>query len=270
MTIITISRGSYSMGKAVAERVAERLGYECLSRDVLLEASDQFNIEEIKLEQAIKDAPSILERFTQGKHSYIAYIQSALTRHVCRDNVVYHGLAGHLLLGEVPHVLKVRIIADPELRMKVVMDREKLNRREAGAWIGKLDRARSKWGRSLYGVEPGDPALFDLLLNVPRYEVDDATELICRSAEMKQFKTTPDSQQQMEDLALACRVKATLVERHSDVSVASKYGNVLIYCDAGDRYARKLKASAEELCGSIEGVNNIEVHCGVTPPDSAV
>jgi cytidylate kinase len=270
MTIITISRGSYSMGKAVAEQVGERLKYECLSRDVLLEASDQFNIEEIKLEQAIKDAPSILDRFTHGKQSYIAYIQSALARHMCKDNVVYHGLAGHLLLGDIPHVLKVRIIADPELRMKVVMEREKLGRREAGAWITKLDRERSKWGRSLYGVEPGDPELFDLLLNVPRYEVDDATELICRSAEMKQFKTTSESQRRMEDLALACRVKATLIDRHSDVSVASTYGNVVIYCDAGDRYARKVKASAEDLCGNIDGVNNIEVHAGVTPPDSAV
>lgn len=35
MAIITISRGSYSKGKEVAEKVAEKLGYECISRDVL-------------------------------------------------------------------------------------------------------------------------------------------------------------------------------------------------------------------------------------------
>ena len=40
MSIITISRGSSSMGKAVAEKVAERLGYHLISREVLLDASN--------------------------------------------------------------------------------------------------------------------------------------------------------------------------------------------------------------------------------------
>jgi cytidylate kinase len=270
MAIISVSRGSYSQGKAVAERVAERLGYECLSRDVLLQASDQFNIPEIKLEQAIKDAPSILERISHGRQRYIAYIQSALTRHLCRDNIVYHGLAGHVLLKNVSHVLKVRIIAALDLRVTIVMDREKLGRRDAASWIAKLDRERRKWTKSLYGVDPWDPSLYDLLLNLPRFEVDDAVELICRSAELKQFKTTAESQKEMEDLALACQLKAALVEKHPDLYIASRYGNVLVYCAAGDRHARKVKAAVGEVCSQIKGVNNIEVHAGVSPPANAV
>jgi len=39
MPIITISRGSYSKGKAFAEKAAQSLGYECISRDIILEAS---------------------------------------------------------------------------------------------------------------------------------------------------------------------------------------------------------------------------------------
>ncbi|MEJ2071714.1 MAG: cytidylate kinase family protein [Syntrophobacterales bacterium] len=80
MAIITISRGSYSRGKEVAEKVAARLGYECISRDVLLEASEQFHIPEIKLVRAIHDAPSILERFTHGKERYVSYIKAALLK----------------------------------------------------------------------------------------------------------------------------------------------------------------------------------------------
>ena len=44
MTIITISRGSYSAGKEVAEKVAKRLEYECISREVLLEASPEISL----------------------------------------------------------------------------------------------------------------------------------------------------------------------------------------------------------------------------------
>ena len=75
MAIITISRGSYSKGKEVAEKVAARLGYQCLSREVILDASDRYHIPEIKLIKAIHDAPSILERIGQSKARFIAYYQ---------------------------------------------------------------------------------------------------------------------------------------------------------------------------------------------------
>ena len=72
MPIITISRGSFSKGKEVAEKVAGFLGFECISREILLEASEHFNIPEIKLTSALHDAPSILQRFTYGKERYLA------------------------------------------------------------------------------------------------------------------------------------------------------------------------------------------------------
>jgi hypothetical protein len=39
MSVITISRGSYSHGKEIAEKVAQKLGYECISREIILEAA---------------------------------------------------------------------------------------------------------------------------------------------------------------------------------------------------------------------------------------
>ncbi len=98
MAIITISRGSYSKGKEVAEKVAERLAYECIAREVLLDASEHFNIPEIKLVRALHDAPSVLERFTYGKERYLTFLESVFLEYVQKDNVVYHGLAGHYFL----------------------------------------------------------------------------------------------------------------------------------------------------------------------------
>ena len=73
------------MGTKVAELLADRLGYECIAREVLLEASEQFNIPQVKLLRAIHDAPSIIERaIYTNKEKYIAYIQAALLRHLQR------------------------------------------------------------------------------------------------------------------------------------------------------------------------------------------
>ena len=105
MAIITISRGSYTKGKEIAEEVAHKLGYQCLSRDILLEASEHFDIPEIHLVRALHDAPSVLERFNHGRERFVAFIENAFLEHVLDDNVVYHGLAGHFFLKGVDHVL---------------------------------------------------------------------------------------------------------------------------------------------------------------------
>ena len=64
--------------------------------------------------------------FTYGKESYVAYIRVALLAHFEKDNVVYHGLASHYFLQGVPHVLKVRIIANMEDRVREEMKRENI------------------------------------------------------------------------------------------------------------------------------------------------
>ena len=114
MAIITISRGSYSRGKEIAEKVAQKLGYECIARDVLLEASKEFNVPEIKLIHAVQNAPSFFDKFRYGKERYVAYIEAAILAHVHKDKYVYHGFAGQFFLRYIPHVLKVRVNADLE------------------------------------------------------------------------------------------------------------------------------------------------------------
>src|SRR5208337_821533 len=153
MSIVTISRGSYSHGKEVAQKLAQRLGYECLSREVILRASEHFNVPEIKLARAIHDAPSIFDRLTYGTERYIAYIREALLHHLVKDNVVYHGLAGHFFVQGVSHVLKVRILADIEDRVAEEMKRQGISAEEARAFIQKDDEERYRWSYHLYGID---------------------------------------------------------------------------------------------------------------------
>jgi cytidylate kinase len=269
MAIITISRGSYSKGKEVAEKVAERLGYECISREVLLDASSRFHIPEMKLVRAIHDAPSILSRFSHDRRVFISYIQSALTRRVQKDNAVYHGLAGHLLLKGIPHVLKVRIIADLADRVADEMAREGMGEDEARSMILKDDEERRRWTQSLYGVDPWDCQLYDFVLRIHRLTVADAVDFICQAAEREAFKTTPACQQKMDDLALACQVKAALINAFPDVAVTSEYGNVLVYTKKSDRSTHKLQKRAKELQSEIKEIKYFEVHPGgVFPPEA--
>ncbi len=270
MAIITISRGSYSMGKEVAEKVAARLGYECISREVLLDASEYFKIPEIKLSRAIHDAPSILNRISGGKQKYIMYILSAFADRIAKDNVVYHGLAGHLFLANVAHALKVRIIADFNHRIALVEKRDNISRNEARSLLIRDDHERQNWTKSLYKTDPADSSLYDLVININKLTVDHAVDFICQAATYKELKTTESSRQKVKDLALACRVKSAILEQGFDVSVTSDYGNILVYTKAGDRLIHNLQKIVKSLDGKIKGINNIEIHSDVTAPHRAV
>jgi cytidylate kinase len=260
MPIITISRGSYSKGKEVAEKVAQKLGYECIARDVIIETSKEFNIPEIKLIRAIHDAPSILERLGYSKEKYLAYLQVALLEHFQKDNVVYHGLAGHFFIKGISHVLKVRIIADMEERVRLEMEREGISRKEALRILKNDDRERRKWSKYIYGIDTWDPSLYDLIIHIKKITADDAVDIIYHTVGFERFKTTPESQRTLNQLLTAARVKAALIDLKPDVEVFAKDGTVSIKAHATGFQEEKLVRQMEEIAKSIPGVKNVEVH----------
>ena len=260
MSIITISRGSYTRGKEVAEKLAQTLGYQCLSRDILLEASELYNIPEIKLVRAIHDAPSILERFTYSREPYVAYIRAALLHQVQKDNVVYHGLAGHFLLKGVPHVLKVRIIADLEDRVKEEMKRENIPAEEARRILRKDDEERRKWSKHVYGIDTWDPSLYDLVINIKYITVDGAADIIKCALKDPCFQTTPEGQKLVDEMSLAARIEAALIEDIPSIQVEAKEAEVFIYLKRDLCKDKELISRIKRLASKVAG-SDIKINC---------
>jgi cytidylate kinase len=265
MAIITISKGSNSRGEEVAEKVARKLGYECISRDVLLEASKEFNIPEIKLVRAIHNAPSVLERFVYGKEKYISFIEAAILKHFKGDNIVYCGLAGHFFVKGVSHVMKVRILAEFEDRVAREMERGGLGEREAAEMLRKDGEERRKWSKNLYGIDTRDPSLYDLVIHIKKIGVDDAVEIICRTVGLKQFQTTPQSQKMVEDLALAAEVRAVLFDLKPNIKVWAADGKIRIHVRVNETREMAVVRDMEEMARSIAGVRDVTVE--VRPKD---
>ena len=256
MSIISISRGSYSRGKEVAEKLARKLGYECISRDILLEASDEFNIPEIKLIRAIHDATSVLERFTHGKERYISYIHASLLQHVRRDNIVYHGLAGQFFLSNIPHVLKVRIIADMQDRVNEEMRRENISAEKALYVLNKDDAERRKWGLQIYGIDTWDSRLYDIVLHIGKLTIEDAVELLFETSQKPNFQTTPESLKMVNNLALASKVKADMVIIAPKIHVTADGGR--IYINGLEQIiGKKNLAKIREIAMGTEGVEEV-------------
>ena len=256
MGIIAVSRGSYSQGKEVAERVAARLNYKIISReDLISSASKEFNIPEVKLLHAIKDAPSFWDRITYFKDRYILYIETAFLNLVMQDNVVYHGFAGHFFLRNIPHVLKVRINAAMDIRAKFVMQRDKLDREEAIKTIKKLDEARKKWSERFYGINTFDPDLYDMVLKVAQMNADEISSIICNAISLEAFIPTPETFKMIEERITSTKIKTALMKIKPDIEVAYREGVVTVKASLPmEANQTRFMEQVKKVCSDIPGV----------------
>ena len=261
MAIITISRGSYSRGKEIAEKVAAKLGYQCISRDLLLEVSKDYNIPEVKLVHAIHDAPGILESLGRKDVKYIAFIKAALLEHLKEDNIVYHGLAGHFFVQHVPHVLKVRVLSDTEDRIQLEAERKGIDADEARRILEKDDKERQKWSQSLYGIDTADPILYDLVVHIKQITVEDAVDMICDLVSKEQFKTTPESQRQIEDLALSAAIQKAMIDIEPDIKVCVDNKIAYIETEAPISAEASLVEEIRQVAGTFDEISDVKIEC---------
>jgi len=233
MSVITISRGSFSGGKMFAECLSQRLNYRCVDRDVIVERAAAHGVSQEELRDALQKPPTFLERLQHKKYLYLVLIQAALAEEVRTGKAVYHGNAGHLLLKGGPHILRVRIIAPMEFRLKMAQERLKFSRAEAVDYIAKMDQDRRKWTQYLYGVDWGDPSLYDIVLNLEYVSIPEACKTVATLARQKCFEFTPCCQAAMDDLVLASRVRAELAladsTSHLEFDVEAKKGVVRLH-----------------------------------------
>jgi cytidylate kinase len=217
MAIITISRGVFSGGEELAEAVAKKLGYRCISTEVLHETAKDFGVPVEKLSKALSQKPGIIERLTSEKRHYVEFIRDELINAARKEKIIYHGLAGHLLLRRLPHVLRVKVIAGMEFRIKAAVERNEFNREEALKYIEKMDHERDQWVRWLYHVDRDDPATYDVVINLEKIKMTSAIEMLRTLAKQEEFQPNEASQKRMNDLILAADLR-TEIAAHTHVA----------------------------------------------------
>lgn len=239
----------------LAECLAARLGYRCIDRDVIVERAAAHGASQDELRDALEKPPGFLERFSHRRYKYLALMQAALTEEVRTGKVIYHGLAGHLLLGGGLHTLRTRIIAPMDFRIRMVHERLNYTRSEAAAYILKMDEQRRRWTSFLYGVDWGDPSLYDLVLNLEHMTMETGCHIISAAVRRRCFELTPACRQGLDDLALASKVKATLATTSSteglEVEVTAAEGVVEV---KGKLSSPEQLLEVERIAGAVPGV----------------
>lgn len=235
MSIVTISRGTFSGGEALAHLLSERLGFRCLSREVIRDAASRHGIAENLLDKQLTEIPAVFQRRLVGKEEhrlYLIAIQAELAEKAKEGNLIYHGHAGHLLLRGMPNVLRVRLLGDMAYRIDQVKEKRGLNEADARKYIDLVDRSRIRWTRFLYDVDWRDPHLYDLVIQLKNLSLETACEMILATLQQPEFQDSPEKQKIIDQFVLGCRIKLRLAQdertrgMHLHVSVADQVAEI--------------------------------------------
>jgi len=255
MPIITISRGTFSGGKDMAECLARELGYSCISREVIVEAGERYGVSEAALNVALSQAPSLINRLKRDRDHYLAYIRATLCKHAQAGDFIYHGLAGHHLLAGIRHVIRVRVVADTSYRINAAMKQLNITSRQSEAHIKRVDEQRRKWTRFLYGVAWEDPSNYDVVLNLEYLGTAGACAVVARMTELEQFQATQESRKALDNLAVRSRVQAALAsdERTRDADFRLRADDGVVTVEGVAKLPEMIEA-VNEVVPAVKGV----------------
>ncbi len=269
MAIVTISHEMGAGGPDIGQQVAERLGYKYVDHELISETAHRYGLLEEKLEHLDETKPSLFERFDAETRRYITAMQTALYEFAERDRVVLMGRGGQWLLRGIPHVLRVRVMAPFEIRVKRLATKlsgpmgEQPSQRTVTEMVRRDDTEKAGRMRYLYEVDVADPTMYELMINTEKLSVAAAVELITGVARHAELSTTPAGTQIVCDRSLASQVQVALATnpetRKYRITVEARSGVVTLEGTAA-------MDEALEVARSVNGVRDVKAQQVDIPP----
>ncbi len=215
MAVVTISSEIGSGGPEIGNALAKRMGYRYADREVITEAARRYGLAEDKLADLDERKPSLFQRLATETRRYTLGTQAALCDFATSDNVVLMGRGGQWLLRGIPHVLRLRVTAPFELRVKRLAEKHARDGRGGSHrslvdLVRQDDAGRAGRTRYLYDIDIYDPSLYDVLINTTALSIDAAVDSLVPILRSPGFATTDAGSRLVADRTLAVKVEVTL------------------------------------------------------------
>lgn len=270
MNIVTISRLVGSYGDIIAATVARKLGLELLGRDQVHDLAESCDPEFRDACTAYENehGPGFFERIFFDSPSYTSLFQALTYEAASRGNVVLVGRGAQIILRDVQGVLKVRVVAPPDVRTKRIMERYNFTRDEAEDFVRSYDHKRETLIRSIFHSDSNDWALYDVIVNTAHFTSGAASEVVIHSlAHLHRPADEEAVMERLRNLAVAKRIE-TVIRRKLTSSAA---GNVAVDMESGGIVSisgkildKQGKSKAEEMAKEYPGVTKVNNDLKVT------
>lgn len=211
MPVIALTQGMGSLAQDIAEQLGRELGLATLQHEVAERVAHKMNVPKSLISRLRAGKAGPIERLTADRDSMAVYSAEEVLQTAAAGNVVLRGWGATLLLRPVPHVPCVRIMRPFAKRVQWLMAELDTDDIElAQSEIKRSDHANASRMHEQFGVDWGDPVLFDLVLNTDRLSVDTCVAQIRALLARPEFAETAASQALLQGMALSARVRAAL------------------------------------------------------------
>ena len=230
MPLIAMTREMGSLGKDVAATIAERDGRKVVYHEIIEPVANKMRLRKSHVERFLEGRSGLWERLTTDRTS-LSIFTADETYRMLHDpsTAVIRGWGAVHLLKDIPHVLRVRVCAPFELRVRRMMERLGTDNRAAiESEIELSEEAHTAITRRHFHVNWRDAEHYDLVLNTERLSVEECVAEVDRALALPRFQETPESIRLGEALGLEWSVRAAL--RRDSRTAASQ---VSVQCSDG-------------------------------------
>jgi cytidylate kinase len=186
MGIITISRQIGAGETTIAPAVAEKLGWECVDKQILNREVEETGITLPYLVHFDERMPGKGETipFSHDAEKYFHALKEIIQGYARKGNVVLVGRGANFILKD-DDALHYRLIADLPYRIRRVMEVRWVNEGPAREIIEQSDRDRAGFVRHYFQADWDDPLHYHALLNTSRLGIETVIERIVTAAQSR-------------------------------------------------------------------------------------
>ena len=197
MALISISRQFGAGGHTLGQRLADRLGYQLVEREIIAQVAKEANVSVAWVEAVEKEAGGLLmklvnslissnfiERITGVSASdfdekrYYTFLSKVIQETAREGNIVFIGRGSQYILAENPGCLKVLLVANLEDRIRFMMEHYELTEEKAAQVVQREEKRRLLFLKGLDPRDPDNPSIYDLIINTGRVTLEEAEEMV--------------------------------------------------------------------------------------------
>jgi cytidylate kinase len=176
--MVTISRQTGAGGDEIARLLAEELGWRLLDNELLESLLVERGFPKAEVETYTERKPDLWHRFSVEKDRYLHFLKMVSYEFARHEGCVVVGRGGQVLFGNVPGIIRVRVVAPLQDRVTRVRGQFGNDERRALHAVHHLDEERAGFYRFLLQTDWDSPDLYDLIINTHLVSLRTATDLI--------------------------------------------------------------------------------------------
>lgn len=196
--VITINREYGSGGHAIGLELAKRLNVKIIDKQILRAVAETFNLTTEEAEQLEHKTPSWWDDFSHFYESFISMHEysvdskditsrqlftaqrTAMKNIADKESCVIVGRCAFDLFKDEPNSLKIFVHSPLEERVKRIMKRNNVTEQKAKELISSNDHTRQVYVKTFTNVDWYDARNYDFTLDVGKYTVSEAVDVIMK------------------------------------------------------------------------------------------